>query len=495
MRKSRSAWPLAAAVIALGGPAALGWHTFGGAPVKAADPAPTAMSAPPAAVIDLQNAFTNVADGVRPAVVSITSRMTVRPSAGTPDLDFGQFGPGGPEGPGFRMAPPVPRTAVGTGSGFIVRNDGWILTNDHVVGGADSVTVRLDDGREFKGDVKRDPRSDLAVVKIDASNLPTLQLADSTAVKVGQWAIAFGSPFGLEDTMTVGIVSALGRESAIGGRGQDEARFYPNLIQTDASINPGNSGGPLLDINGHVMGVNVAIGSPTGGNVGIGFAIPANTASYVMEQLITKGAVTRGYLGFAPANLSPADQTRYGVKDGALVAMVEEGSPAAKAGLQVEDVVTAVNGKPIRNSLDLRDAIARATPGQPIQLTVFRSGKEQTLNATVGEIPGANKTAEAPAAPTQGRLGVQVADLTPEIAKQLNMPEGTKGVVVGGVQPGSPAFEAGLRQGDVLLRINGKDVKAASDVSDMVKAIPAGGDASMVVMRGKSRMLLRTNVP
>jgi serine protease Do len=490
MQKTRSAWPLAVAVIALGGLAALGWYTFRGDRVRAADPL---VGAAPKAVLDLQNAFTSVADGVRPAVVSITSRTTVRPSA-APDFDFGQFGPGGPEGPGFRMNPPMPRTAIGTGSGFIVRNDGWILTNDHVVGGADSVTVRLDDGREFRGDVKRDPRSDLAVVKIDASNLPALQLTDSAAVKVGQWAIAFGSPFGLEDTMTVGVVSALGRESAIGGRGRDEARFYPNLIQTDASINPGNSGGPLLDINGHVMGVNVAIGSPTGGNVGIGFAIPANTASYVMEELITKGTVTRGYLGFAPANLSPADQNRYGAKEGALVAMVEEASPAAKAGLQVEDVVTAVNGQPIRNSLDLRDAIARTPPGQSIEMRVVRGGKEQTLKATVGEIPGA-KTAEAPAAPAQGRMGVQVADLTPELAKQLGVPETTKGAVVAGVQPGSPAFEAGLRQGDVILRINGKDVTASSDVANMVKAIPAGGDVSIIVMRDKSRVLLRTNVP
>ena len=493
MRRTRSAWLLAIAVIVLGGLAAVGWNTFHGVRLNAADPT---VGAPPPAVVEMQNAFTAVADGVRPAVVSITSRRTFTPSATSPDMDF-DFGPFGGGPGGMRMAPPMPRTAVGTGSGFIVRKDGWILTNDHVVGGADKVTVRLDDGREFNGDVKRDPRSDLAVVKIDADNLPTLQLADSSQVKVGQWAIAFGSPFGLEDTMTVGIVSALGRESAIGGSrgGGEEARFYPNLIQTDASINPGNSGGPLLDIYGHVMGVNVAIGSPTGGNVGIGFAIPANTAQYVMEELITRGSVTRGYLGFAPTNLSPGDQARYGVKEGALVAMVEEGSAAEKAGLQVEDVITRFNDQPVHNALELRDAIARTAPGQTIQLMVIRNGKEQTLTATIGNVPG-SKTAEAPTAgPTQGRLGVQVADLTPEIAKQLGLSETAKGVVVAGVQPASPASEAGLRQGDVILRINGKDVKSASDMAGIVKSVPPGSDASIVVMREKSRILLRANMP
>jgi serine protease Do len=499
MRRTRSIWPIAAGVIALGGLSALGINTFGQRAKSTAQVAPT----PPQTVVDTQTAFENVAQTVRPAIVSITSRMTVKQAAfdnsdGSPLGDLGDLfgGQGGPglQGPrGMQMQPRMqPRTAVGTGSGFIVRKDGYILTNDHVVGGADSVTVKLDDGREFTGKVSRDQRSDLAIVKINADNLPTLQLADSKNVKIGQWAIAFGSPFGLQDTMTVGVVSALGRETAIGD--SNDQRFYPNLIQTDASINPGNSGGALVDIYGRVIGVNVAIGSPNGGNVGIGFAIPANSAGYIMDQLISKGSVVRGYLGFAPENLGAGDSTRYGVNHGALVAMVEENSPAAKAGLQVEDIVTSFNGQSIDKAADLRDAVSRVAPDHSVSLTVRRGGKDVNLTATVGTAPGAKIAEAAPAAPAQGKLGIQVGQLTPEIAKQFGIDENTKGVVVASVAPGSPASEAGLKAGDILVRVNNQAVNAPGDVASSIKSLNSGDVAPIVVKRGSSRVLVRAQL-
>ena len=274
---------------------------------------------PPVQALELQNAFEQVADHLNPSIVFIRSRQAakaVRATGGDEeDTPFNFPGiPGAPNGRGFRMGPQSGRPSYASGSGVIVRGDGYILTNDHVVQGADKVTVELSDGREFTGQVKRDFRSDLALIKIDATGLPPAELADSDRVKVGQWAIAFGAPFGqeLRNSMTVGIVSALKRNQDIGSG--SEGRHYSGLIQTDASINPGNSGGPLVDVYGRVIGINVAIESPSGGNVGIGFTIPANTARFVMEQLITKGSVTRGYLGLAPKALTFDDQQRYGVK-------------------------------------------------------------------------------------------------------------------------------------------------------------------------------------
>jgi len=505
MKTTRSVWPIAVGVIALGGLAALGWQTFSGHKIEAASPTTGVVTSVPASVIDMQNAFVNVAKGVKPAVVSITSRMTIKPTT-IPGADFGDSDNSGfPDMPELRqfgfprnfgpMGPMQqrPRVAEGSGSGFIVRSDGWIMTNDHVVANADKVTVRLDDGREFTGDVRRDFKSDLAMVKVPADNLPTLNLSDSNQVQVGQWAIAFGSPFGLRDTMTVGIVSALGRESTI-GEDQDDTRYYPDLIQTDASINPGNSGGPLLDIYGNVVGVNAAIGSPTGGNVGIGFAIPATTAKFVMDQLITKGKVTRGYLGLVPNNLQPADQQRYGVKEGALVTGVSEGSPAAKAGIQVEDVITQFNGQPIHDEVELRDAVARATPNQPATLTIMRNGRQQTITVNVGEVP-TDKAVASAAPQQQGRTGMQVADITPDVAKQVGIDANTKGVVVAAVQPASPASDAGIHPGDVLLRIAGKDVTSASQAADIIKGLKSGDTVSIITLRDKTRILNRVEIP
>lgn len=455
---------------------------------------------PPAQAVELQSAFEKVADKLRPAVVFIQSRKTLtRPTQfggddgnDAPGIPFDFFGgPGG--GRQFRAAP---RRATASGSGVIVRGDGWIMTNDHVVQGADKVTVRLQDGRELVGQVKRDFKSDLALVKINATGLPTAELADSDKVKIGQWGIAFGSPFGLNDTMTVGIVSSLHRNQAIGAGA--EQRYYSSLIQTDASINPGNSGGPLVDIYGRVVGINVAIESPSGVNAGIGFAIPANTAKYVMEQLITKGKVTRGYLGLAPKSLDYDEQQRYDVKGGVMVASVQDDTPAAKAGFQVEDVITRFNNQPVANEGAFRDLVSRTEPGTKVPVVVIRGSKEMTLNVTIGEPKDAvAQRDDAPAAGAgRGKLGVAVQDVSvPQVREQFKLKESvTSGVVIVEVTPGSPASNAGLQPGDILVRLNGQAVADAAKLPDIVKGIKDGATVSAVIRRGDQTVLAQIDM-
>ncbi|HEV2474154.1 MAG TPA: trypsin-like peptidase domain-containing protein, partial [Chthonomonadales bacterium] len=296
-------------VLALGAVAAVSLRGNAGQPSAQLPQGPPPVQ-PSQQVLGIQTAFEQVADKLRPSVVFIKSRESAATTSlrsgmqgqespfsfQFPGFPFGQGGQGGQQFRQYQLPPNQfqPREYA-SGSGFIIRSDGYILTNDHVVAGADKVTVQLEDGRELVGQVKRDFRSDLAIVKVNATGLPTVQMGDSDKVHVGQWAIAFGAPFGLSDTMTVGVLSSLHREQEIGEGSQ--TRLYPSLLQTDASINPGNSGGPLCDVYGRVIGINVAIESSTGSNAGVGFAIPANTARYVIDQLITKGVVTRGFLG------------------------------------------------------------------------------------------------------------------------------------------------------------------------------------------------------
>jgi serine protease Do len=452
---------------------------------------------PTAQVLGVQDDFEKVAEKLRPSVVSIKSRQTISGPMMRMGADQGQENPFGgfqfqfPGAPGggqqFRGMQPGVRHAMASGSGVIVRSDGYILTNDHVVADADRVTVTLLDGREFTGKVFRDPKSDLALIKIDADNLPAAQLADSDGVRIGQWALAFGSPFALNDTMTVGVVSSLNRREEIGEGGTN--RLYPSLIQTDASINPGNSGGPLVDVYGRVVGINVAIESPSGGNVGIGFAIPANTARYIMDQLISKGSVTRGFLGLAPATLSFEDAQRYGVKQGALVTSVQDGTPAAQAGFQVEDVVVRFDNKPVAGEASFRDMVARTAPGTTVPVVVERNGKETTLNVTVGQQPQVKQVAQDDQAPARdrakGKLGVEVGNLdNAQLRQQFNLKDTIKsGAVVAEVVPGMPAQQAGLMAGDVIVRLDGKPIENAEQLSEVANGLKPGASVPVVIRR------------
>ena len=472
---------------------------------------------PTAQVLGIQTAFEQVADKLRPSIVFIKSQtkakipVNLRQNAPNQDQQEGDspFGfnfpgfPGGGNGRQFRMIPP--RRSDASGSGVIVRNDGYILTNDHVVAGADKVTVTLQDGRELPGTVKRDFRSDLALIKVEANNLPAAELADSDKARIGQWAIAFGSPFGLSDTMTVGVVSSLHRAQAIGAG--TEQRYYASLIQTDASINPGNSGGPLVDVYGRVVGINVAIESPSGGNVGIGFAIPANTAKFVMDELIAKGTVTRGYLGLEPHTLTYNDKQKYGLTQGALVKMVNDGTPAAKAGIQVADVIVSYNGKSILDDANLRDLVARTRPGTTVPVVVKRDGGARTLQVTVGTPPDPQQVANnfQPAPPQEDenkssvavpKLGLHSANSNdPAVRKLFNRTgEATPGAVVVEVLPGSPAEDAGLQPGDTIVRLNDRSITNAEQLATVARTLKSGASVPAVIRRGNIQVLIQLNL-
>ncbi|MCC6485110.1 MAG: Do family serine endopeptidase [Armatimonadetes bacterium] len=450
--------------------------------------AATATVAPE--LLQLQNSFSALATQVEPSVVSITAERKVNVSSGIPDI-FRNFPFGNVPAPRTRS-----RTQTVGGSGVIVRSDGYILTNDHVVGGMDNVEVKLDDGRKFPGKVLRDYATDLAVVKIDATNLPAATLADSSKVKPGNWAIAIGSPFGLSNTLTVGVVSALERENVIPDS-QGGARYYASLIQTDAAINPGNSGGPLLDITGKVIGINVMIESPSGANAGIGFAIPSNTARFVMDQLIAKGKVVRGYLGVAPSDVEPADAKRYKVEKGAIVSSVTDDTPASKAGMQVEDVIVEFNGKPIKDALSLREMVARTEPGTKAAVVVVRNGERKTLNVTVGTFPDQNPSGDSESTTVGNRetLGVSVQSLTADMRSQLGLGANVKGVVVSDVDSSGPAAEAGLQQGDVIQKVDQKPVTTPAEFRTAVKNLKPGDTTILVVRRKDSVRAVEVNIP
>ena len=444
---------------------------------------------PPAAAADigalhsLENQLTALVDSVLPSVVSITVKQTVAVQSPASPFD-GFFDFPFPFSSPQRPQTPERRQAVSYGSGVIVRSDGYVLTNDHVVGKTDKVTVTLKDGREFEGKVFRDQKSDLAVVKIDAQGLPAARLADSGKVKPGHLSIAIGNPFGLNGTVTMGIVSAVGRSEGVSnGR---ESRFYPNLIQTDASINPGNSGGPLINMKGEVIGINTLIQSPAGGNIGIGFAIPSNTAKFVMDQLISGGKVTRGYLGLVPVDLTPKSAERYGVKDGVLVQSVETGSPADKAGVQVEDVIVEFAGKTITDAIGLRELIAAASPGSNITMVVVRGKARKSLSVKLEEAPGLES---ASVDNRTERFGFSISKITPQIAEQYKIARDTPGVVVTRVAPGSEAAAAGLAPGMIIIRVNNTVVRSEADFASATKGLSAG-DTLRLVIRMKERTLL-----
>lgn len=436
------------------------------------------------ALISIQNAFTSIAEEIKPAVVFITAERTVT-AVQMPSIELFRNWPFGDQSP---FQAPIPRGqerrfAKAAGSGVIIRSDkttSYIITNDHVVVGAERVTIKLDDDREFIGQVTRDPRTDLAVVKIDVGNLPTAKLADSDAIKVGQWAIAIGSPFQLANSLTVGVVSAVMREAvvpdAMGGR------LYPDLIQTDASINPGNSGGPLVDINGDIIGINSMIESPTGANAGVGFAVPSNTVKFVVDQLIESGKVVRGYLGVGNKDVTPAAAKTLGVEKGALVESVSEGTPAENAGIKPMDIIVEINGKKIDSAISLRRAVQPIKPGTAIPVVIVRDGKRQTIQVKVGETP---EDATAASPERRSKLGLAVQELSPDLIEKLAVPAGIKGVMVQSVEASTPAGRARppIQVGDIITRINNQQITSVAQFNAAISKLKSGDTALFVIQR------------
>ncbi len=443
---------------------------------------------------ELGDTFVALAAKAKPAVVSITAKSVSPAARGEMPEDlrrffggpfFRQFGP--PGGGGEDVAPPtIPSRALG--SGWVYSEDGYIVTNSHVVKGASDVRVRLydrkGDDKEYQAEVVgNDPRTELALLKIDAGRkLPVLPVGDSNALRVGEWVMAIGSPFELEQTVTVGVVSAKGRMLD-----QPDGRFrMGDIIQTDASINPGNSGGPLVNLEGEVIGVNVAIvsgGAP--GNVGIGFAIPAETVREIIPTLRSEGQVARGWLGVSISDLNANLRDAYNVPDGgALVEQVRDDGPARGSGLQAEDVIVAVDGEPVSDSWSLQKAVARHRPGENITLNVVRNGKPQQVRVTLGQTPAAYAGIEEPrevAKAEEGAvLGLKLAEITPEVAEARGLPQ-QSGVYVEQVAPGSEAFERGVRPNDVVAKVNQTEVRTLEDVTRAVDAAEQAHDRYVIV--------------
>jgi len=428
--------------------------------------------------------FSELAKDAQPGVVNIRTVKTVKGGGrvfrhffGNPfehKNPFDNFGPFSDE-----QAPDFKQRSLG--SGFIIDRKGYIVTNNHVIDGADEIKVRLANEKEFDAKIiGRDPNTDLALIKIkDASDLAPLKLGDSDKLTVGSWVVAIGSPFGLEQTVTAGIVSAKGR---VIGNGP-----YDDFIQTDASINPGNSGGPLLNMNGEVVGINTAIVAQ---GQGIGFAIPINLAQGIFAQLKEHGSVTRGWLGVGIQDLTPELAEYYGLKqkEGVLVAQVFEGDPADKAGIKAKDVIIEVDGKPVNSSRELTATIASIPVGKKTTVTLLRDGKEKTVNVEIAKRDDSGQLAQRKSEDSE-RLGIRIAEATPETAKRFGHSETEKGVLVVGVEPGSKADEAGVRQGDLVKEVNRKPVTTVSELraevekDDNVQLLVKRPNAGFVVIK------------
>ena len=425
--------------------------------------------------------FSALAKQVQPGVVNIRTVKTTKEGGpvfrhffGNPfdnrDPNRDPFSEGGP-GREFKQR--------SLGSGFVIDKEGFIVTNNHVVENADQIKVRLTDDREFDAKIiGRDPKTDLALIKIDdGKDLSPLKMGDSEKLEVGSWVLAVGSPFGLEQTVTAGIVSAKGRFIGAGP--------YDDFIQTDASINPGNSGGPLLNMNGEVIGINTAIIAQ---GQGIGFAIPVNLAQNIIAQLKEHGSVTRGWMGVGIQDLTPELAQYYGLnKDqkGVLVTQVFPGDPAEKAGIKVKDVIIAVDGKPVGTGRELSSAVAGMAVGKEVPVKILREGKEQTAKVQLAERKDTEQAAKGQAPETE-ELGIRAADLNPETARRFGIDENEKGVLVAGVKPGSKADQAGLQQGDIVKEVNRVAIQSVNEMKAEFGKTKSGDAASFLVKRGTS---------
>jgi serine protease Do len=432
--------------------------------------------------------FAPIVQKVAPSVVKIFVTMKASESPmSNPDMQFFRrfFGGEGlnPMNPGQMNAP----TEHGLGSGVIVSPDGYILTNNHVVGDASEIQVVLNDGRQFTAKViGTDPQSDVALIKINAENLPALTLTDSSKVEIGDVVLAIGDPFGVGETVTKGIVSAKDRVTS--GDGDED------FIQTDAAINPGNSGGALVDTDGRLIGINSAILTRSGGNQGIGFAVPSNLCRWVMDSLVKNGQVERGLLGVTIQNLTPDLAKAFNLNQmtGALIGDVSSGSPADKAGLKSGDVITQFDGKPVQDASQLKLRVAETTPGSKVPVVVDRNGQDKTFDVTLGTMPG-NKVAEANgtngSARKEALAGVDVTDLNQNVRSELNIPDNVHGAVISQVAPDSAAYEAGLRPGEVITELNHQPVKDAQEAVADTEHPTSGQTLVKVWTKGGSHYL------
>ena len=428
-----------------------------------------------------------IAQKTMPAVVNISTRHKPgsRPQRRrqTPPLP-GPFGPGDPLEEFFRrFGPERPPSGEqrSMGSGFIISQDGYIVTNNHVIDGADTILVRMSDEEEYEATkIGADEKTDLALIKIEPKQpLPSVPFGQSANLEVGNWVIAIGNPFGLSQTVTVGIVSAKGRVIGAGP--------YDDFIQTDASINPGNSGGPLLNLQGEVIGVNTAIYSRIGGNIGIGFAIPIDLAKSVVQQLRDKGSVTRGWLGVMIQAVTPELAQSFDLPEpkGALVAEVTPDSPAQKAGLERGDIIIAFNQTEIADSRELPALVAQTPVGAQAKVGVLRGGKSQTLTVILGELEDEQQTQIASGEASANNWGMTVKDITPEVRQQLQLEAAQKGIVVSEVEPGSAANRAGLQRGDIVEEVNRRAVASVSDFTTILAEMKEKESLLLLVRRNE----------
>ncbi|OGW71336.1 MAG: hypothetical protein A2484_01235 [Nitrospirae bacterium RIFOXYC2_FULL_44_7] len=435
----------------------------------------------PSQILETSKAFSEIANSVSPVVVNISTTKIVKREAPSffDDPFFNFFGSS------HDFGSPKKWKEQSLGSGVIVSGDGYIITNNHVIEQAEEIKVTLYDKKSFKGKiVGADPKTDIAVIKINAGNLPAAAWADSDKLQVGEFVLAIGNPFGLSHTVTMGIISAVGRASV-------GITDYEDFIQTDAAINPGNSGGPLVNIKGEVIGINTAIFSKTGGYQGIGFSVPSNLVRSVMEDLIKYGKKTRGWLGVSIQKLTPELAEKFGIKDsdGALVGDVVKGSPAEKAGIMRGDIFLEYSGKKVKDADGLRNTVAQTKAGSQVNIKILRKGKEYNFTVTITESPkepGEAKIESVPADAARGDAlaGLEVIELTKEIAQQLGLNRDEKGVVLLKVETGSAADEAKLRKGDVIQEIDTKKVANINDFNKIAPTIKPGATVLLFINRG-----------
>ncbi len=443
---------------------------------------------------EVSMAYATIAREVSPSVVAVYSERIVASNSRSGNSPFGGMFPDD----FFHFFPQVPdRTPMrGMGSGVIIDEDGKVLTNNHVVQGADRVKVTLADGRSFDAKVLgRDSKSDVAVLQIDANHLPAAKLGDSDAVEVGESVLAIGNPFELNQTVTAGIVSAKGRSSV----GLAE---YEDFIQTDAAINPGNSGGALVDLDGEVIGINTAIATRSGGYQGVGFAIPINMASKVMESLVRTGKVVRGFIGVTIQNVDQAIADNYGLDhpEGALVNTVTKGGPAEDAGIQPGDLITDLDGKPVRDRDDLRLKIGEMSPGTRVDIAILRNGSKKTVSLKLGELPDDVAQADTGGSQSEGgqaldKLGLDLQRIDRDTRQQYQLDASAEGLLVTGVEPGSPAEDAGLREGDIVLQAGQESVSSVSDFNSQAAKVSPGKTILLKVRRDSANIFLALRIP